>query len=213
MGGRSGKTLTPKQVRYAQEYCIDRNKTRAAVRAGYAPAFASQQGPRLYSYADVRAEIDRIQGEQLHNCQVDAERIKRELMNMVSGRSTEYLNADGSIKPVDEWTPEMQSRMESYEVTAGDGHQDWIHKVKPYSKLEAIKVLSKIEGLEGANVNVNVYLEDQKALQAARPRIALAAKVREAFQAKHPELLAPRSRGPRDTHVIEGEPVDGEIVE
>ncbi len=37
-------SLTPKQARFVEEYLIDLNATQAAVRAGYSPKTAKQQG-------------------------------------------------------------------------------------------------------------------------------------------------------------------------
>jgi phage terminase small subunit len=37
------KTLTPKQRRFVDEYLVDLNATRAAIRAGYSPRSANEQ--------------------------------------------------------------------------------------------------------------------------------------------------------------------------
>lgn len=51
--------LTDKQAAFAQEYAIDKNATQAAIRAGYSAATAKQQGARLLTNVDIRAEIER----------------------------------------------------------------------------------------------------------------------------------------------------------
>lgn len=51
--------MTPKQAAFAREYCIDKNATQAAIRAGYSPATAKQQGARLLTNVDVRAAVER----------------------------------------------------------------------------------------------------------------------------------------------------------
>ncbi len=51
--------LNDKQASFAREYCIDKNATQAAIRAGYSAATAKQQGARLLTNVYVRAEIER----------------------------------------------------------------------------------------------------------------------------------------------------------
>jgi phage terminase small subunit len=49
--------LTPKHAAFVREYLVDLNATQAAIRAGYAPGSAKQQGHRLLTDDDVSAAI------------------------------------------------------------------------------------------------------------------------------------------------------------
>lgn len=49
--------LTPKQKKFVSEYLIDLNATQAAIRAGYDPRSARQQGSRLLTKADIDAAV------------------------------------------------------------------------------------------------------------------------------------------------------------
>lgn len=51
--------LNDKQASFAREYCIDKNATQAAIRAGYSAKTAYSQGERLLRHVEVRAEIER----------------------------------------------------------------------------------------------------------------------------------------------------------
>lgn len=51
--------LSDKQQAFAREYTVDRNATQAAIRAGYSPATAKQQGARLLTNVDVRSAVNR----------------------------------------------------------------------------------------------------------------------------------------------------------
>ncbi len=55
--------LTPRQVRFCQEYAIDLNATAAARRAGYSEKTAEQQGSRLFRNVQVKARIAELQDE------------------------------------------------------------------------------------------------------------------------------------------------------
>lgn len=52
-------SLNDKQAAFAREYCIDKNATQAAIRAGYSPRTAKEQASRLLTNINVRAEIER----------------------------------------------------------------------------------------------------------------------------------------------------------
>jgi hypothetical protein len=49
--------MTHKQRRFALEYLVDANATKAAIRAGYSKRTAKQQGSRLLTNADVAALV------------------------------------------------------------------------------------------------------------------------------------------------------------
>ena len=50
-------TLNPRQLAFAREYCVDRNQTQAAVRAGYSEKTANQQASRLFANANIQRVI------------------------------------------------------------------------------------------------------------------------------------------------------------
>lgn len=56
--------LTPRQLRFVEEYLIDLNATQAATRAGYSPRTANEQGARLLAHASVRAAVQARQRER-----------------------------------------------------------------------------------------------------------------------------------------------------
>jgi len=64
-------TLSHQQLRFADEYVVDLNGAKAAVRAGYSENGARQQASRLLTNADIQAEIqERFQARQIRT-QID----------------------------------------------------------------------------------------------------------------------------------------------
>ena len=49
--------MTPKQARFVLEYMVDHNATQAAIRAGYSPHTANEQGCRLLKNVSVQAAL------------------------------------------------------------------------------------------------------------------------------------------------------------
>lgn len=79
--------MTDKQKRFADEYLKDCNATQSAIRCGYSPKTARQQGQRLLSNANIKAYID----EQLKKMQkktiASAEEVMEYLTSVLRGES------------------------------------------------------------------------------------------------------------------------------
>ena len=92
-GRGSGKTVTPKQKRFCEEYLVDLNATQAAVRAGYSEKTAKQAGSENLSKPDLKACIEeqlaRIQSERI----ADAAEVMEYLTRVMRGEETEEVLA------------------------------------------------------------------------------------------------------------------------
>jgi len=71
--------LSPKQHRFVTEYLVDLNATQAALRAGYSPRTAPQQGSRLLKNVDVQDAIATQQSQQFQAVEVRIEDVLRDL--------------------------------------------------------------------------------------------------------------------------------------
>ena len=74
--------LKNQQLRFCREYIIDCNGTQAAVRAGYAKHTAKQQGSRLLTNDDIKAEIMRLSKLVHKKLEISAERVLQELASI-----------------------------------------------------------------------------------------------------------------------------------
>lgn len=83
--------LSTKQQRFIDEYLIDCNATRAAIRAGYSPKTANEQGARLTSNPDIWGCIEE-QLEKIHNEKTaDAQEVLEYLTAVMRGQHTEQV--------------------------------------------------------------------------------------------------------------------------
>ena len=113
--------LTPKQAAFCREYLTDLCATQAAVRAGYSPATAKQQGSRLLSNVDVAAEIERLMAERAKRTDVTADAVVRELARIGFGdvRQVVEWGPDGvRLKPSRELPPEAAAMVGDVAETA-----------------------------------------------------------------------------------------------
>ena len=72
--------LTPKQQRFVDEYLIDLNATQAAIRAGYSPKTAEQQGFQLLKKTSVSEAIEQAQQERQKRTMVTQDDVIRGLL-------------------------------------------------------------------------------------------------------------------------------------
>ena len=72
--------LTPKQQRFVDEYLIDLNATQAAIRSGYSPKTAEQQGFQLLKKTSVSEAIEQAQQERQKRTLVTQDDVIRGLL-------------------------------------------------------------------------------------------------------------------------------------
>lgn len=83
--------MNAKQKRFCDEYLIDCNATKAAIRAGYSEKTAKQMGAENLSKPGLRAYIDE-QLERLHNEKTaDAQEVMEYLTAVMRGEHTEQV--------------------------------------------------------------------------------------------------------------------------
>jgi phage terminase small subunit len=83
--------LNAKQQRFVDEYLIDLNATQAAIRAGYSPRTAKQQGARLLTDDDIAAAVAAGQNRVAAKAEITAERVLRELARIGFANIEDYL--------------------------------------------------------------------------------------------------------------------------
>lgn len=148
--------ITGKRLRFVQEYCVDQNATQAAVRAGYSPNSARQQGQRLLSNAAIREAIDARVQTIAADVGVTAERIIAEQARVAFAGMSRFLRitADGDpMFDLSACSPEDLDLLgevivEDYTEGRGEDARDVRRiKIKPLDKGRALDALAKIMGM------------------------------------------------------------------
>ena len=76
--------MTPKQKQFCQEYMIDLNGTKAAVRAGYSSKSANRAASNLLSKIDIQTEIQMLREAQEKRTQVNADWVLNQLRELTN---------------------------------------------------------------------------------------------------------------------------------
>lgn len=129
--------LTAKQQRFVEEYLIDLNATKAAIRAGYSEKTANEQGSQLLVNLSIKKYIEEHLSKMKKDSIASAEEVLEYLTSVVRGTETEeVLSSDGLINK----------------------------KVTPKDRLKAAELLGKRYSLYtevvDASVKVNKKLDD-----------------------------------------------------
>lgn len=93
------RPLTDKQKLFVQEYLVDLNATKAALRAGYSPKTAKDQGPQLLRKTHIQDEIARQMAIRSRKCGINAERTLQELGRLAFFNPTDVIDfSTGKIR-------------------------------------------------------------------------------------------------------------------
>lgn len=92
--------LNEKQLRFIDEYLIDLNAKQAAIRAGYSPKTAEQQGSRLLSHAKVSAEVADRQKKRAERVQVSQDYVLSSIVEVMQRSKQASPVLDRSGDPV-----------------------------------------------------------------------------------------------------------------
>ena len=123
--------LNEKQQRFADEYLIDLNATRAAIRAGYSEKTAYSQGERLLRHVEVKAYIKEKMEERKEDAIASADEVMRYLTSVIRGQSRSHVLArnDLGAEYILEKPPDEKERLKAAELM-GKRHQLFTDKVK-----------------------------------------------------------------------------------
>ncbi len=140
--------LTPKQIKFIDEYLIDLNATQAAIRAGYSKKTAQRIGSENLSKPLIQEEIQKHRNKLQSKCEITQERVLRELaaIAFASGADFAKVVTGGTFDtvkmiPTDKIPPEKLAAIAGMKMTANGV------EVKLHDKVRALEMLGKYLGL------------------------------------------------------------------
>ena len=147
---RSNK-LTPRQQIFAQEFVIDFNGTRAAIRAGYATSSAHVTGAQLIKLPKVHNFIKNLQAESVKRNEISADMVIREFAKIAFANYANYLTAGNEMVDVSKLTADQTSAIESINITTTKTDKGRLIttsvKMKLHDKVAALEKLGKHLGI------------------------------------------------------------------
>lgn len=165
--------LSDKQRAFVNQYLVDRNATKAAVRAGYSPGTARQQGSRLLTNDDIQEEIKARTAEEA----MTAEEVIKRLGEHARGDMGDFLDIGSMGFVIDLDSAKRKGlthlikkvKLRTQTTTSKDGIETETHdmEIELYDAQAALEKLARYHGLfkgsgdEDKNVNITVTLKGQ----------------------------------------------------
>ena len=178
--------LNPRQAAFVREYLVDKNATRAAIRAGYSPKTASSIGEQLLRKLDIREAVDAGITSLAEQVGLTAERVLQERMRLAFFDVRKLLDGEGNPTPLqdlDDDTAAAIAGLEVVQMTGSDETPGVISLVKKYKLVGKDTSLAALEKYLGLN---------EKPLRFELPAIAGAADCVKAQEAVLQALAAGR---------------------
>lgn len=151
--------ITDRMKKFVDEYLIDFNATQAAIRAGYSPDTANEQGSQLLARPDIRELVAEGQKEIMERTQTFQDNAVAELKIVGFSDLADFLTVkEGGIveqKPFNELTKEQTKcikkiRQVVRSTHAADGsilHQTATLEIELHDKLKALELLGRHLGM------------------------------------------------------------------
>ena len=132
-------TLKDKHESFCEEYVKDSNAKQAAIRAGYSPKTAKQQGHRLLTYVDVQERVAELKAEAAERNRITVDSLLGRFQDVYDGATAkgQYAAATRSLelqgKLIGLFTERQDVRMRTY--TAAVAPEDLDSTIERYAKL------------------------------------------------------------------------------
>lgn len=164
------RKLTQKQKRFCDEYLIDLNATKAAIRAGYSESRASEIGYQLLQKTTVQEQIQKRKADRVERTEITQDMVLRELAAIAFADATDFVQVtekpfvneageevmlpDVEITETDRLTPVQKKAI------AGIKQGRNGIELKLNDKTKALELLGKHLGMFTDNVQVNGRLNN-----------------------------------------------------
>lgn len=152
--------MTKKQKRFVEEYLIDLNATQAAIRAGYSPKTANEQGARLLANVSVQEAIAKAMAERSKRTGISQDRVIQELARIAFVNPQNVINPkDASVKA--DATEDDLACIQSVKVKTMDGAKGKSveREIKLNDKMKALELLGKHLGMFKDKVELDADMD------------------------------------------------------
>lgn len=153
--------LTDKQRIFCEEYIIDLNATKAAVRAGYSEKTAYSIGNENLKKPEIQNLINELMNERSKTTKITAQMVLNELANVGFSNIQDYIKEGFTIENIQSLKKEHAAAISSVETKTTyfkDGHTVDV-KFKLHDKLSALEKVGK---------HIGFFKEDNEQLNGVK---------------------------------------------
>lgn len=154
--------LSDKQRVFVDEYLVDLNATQAAIRAGYSPKTANEQGARLLAKVSIQAELSERMKAREQRTEITQDRVLQEIARVAFFDPRKLFNDDGSPKRLVDLDDDSAAVIAGVDVATVGNADIGIGQVMKYKiadKLKAIDQCMSHLGMGKAKIELSGKVE------------------------------------------------------
>jgi phage terminase small subunit len=138
-----------KRESFCQEFIVDKNKTQAAIRAGYSAKTAGSQAHDLLKNPEIEARIEFLLALQQKRTEITADRVLKELARIAFLDLAGAYDENGRLLPIKDMPEDVRRAIAGMKVYAerisgGDGDDDEIGETTEIKTVDKTKALQLI---------------------------------------------------------------------
>ena len=158
--------LTEKQKRFVEEYLIDLNATQAAIRAGYSPKTANEQGARLLVNVSIQKAISRAMTARSNRTNISQDRVVNELAKIAFMNIADLIDQHGNLR--DNVSRDDMAGIEWIRSKGVETENGYVRETgfRVTSKLKALELLGRHLGMFTDRVELSGLQAEQGKLDA-----------------------------------------------
>ena len=166
--------MTPKKHRFAEEYLIDLNATRAAIRAGYSAHTAHAIGHDLLRELEVVSLVDQLKRERSESTGIDAAWVLKRLRAEADADMADLYNDHGTLLPVEDWPliwrTGLMVGIETEEREVDGVKVGIVRKVKQSDRIKRLELIGRHVGVQAFKDQVDLKVTEGLADRLARAK-------------------------------------------
>lgn len=154
--------LSDKQRVFVDEYLVDLNATQAAIRAGYSPKTANEQGARMLAKVSIQAELSERMKAREQRTEITQDRVLQEIARVAFFDPRKLFNDDGSPKRLIDLDDDSAAVIAGVDVATVGNADIGIGQVMKYKiadKLKAIDQCMSHLGMGKAKIELSGKVE------------------------------------------------------
>jgi len=136
--------LTPKQATFCQEYIVDLNAKRAALRAGYSKKSADMIGYQLLHKTQVATRIEELRAKQQVRTGISADRALKEAARLAFFDIRKLCDESGNPIPVQDLDDDTAAAIQGLELATEKGGEEGLTTVRKYRVSDKNAALDRV---------------------------------------------------------------------
>lgn len=153
-----GKKLTPKQKIFVAEYCVDKNATQAAIRAGYSKKTAGSIGDENLTKPEIAQAIEKHLQKIVQKAGLKTENLIETMRELSDSDIRKLFDDENRLLPFNQWPEDVARCVAAVEVEEiyeweGTGKNKkkvligFLKKIKLWDKNKAVDMANRVTRL------------------------------------------------------------------